>query len=151
MLKSDIFQNLYQQVMTTVEVTASYLDGPGRIERGLKGPIGEGQYSRSAMALTTHLMQQASQALMLRSIRDGEMSIEAARVEFQKMATINKADLSLDGSQHLPPRLRELMEVSVSLKNKLSRFYDQLADPKFNVVPNKVHEHLSLLSSSFAS
>jgi regulator of CtrA degradation len=149
MLKSDIFNSIYSQVMAAVESTAQYLDGPGRSERSARGPRGDTAYSRSAMALTTHLMQLASQALMLKSLRDGAMGLDAAEAEFKKMQTVNRTDLSLADAPLLPAKLNELMEASVELKKKLGQFSGQLLNPVYEELPNQVHQQLSLLTTAF--
>jgi regulator of CtrA degradation len=149
MLKSDIFQGIYAQIMSTVEETAQYLDGPGCTERGQRGSLGEIAYSTSSFALSSYLMQMASQGLMLRSIRDGNMSVDLARAEFKKMQTFNRTELSLAQADRLPARLRELMQSSIDIKNKLSRFFDQLEEPVFVAVPNSVHEQMTMLSAAF--
>jgi regulator of CtrA degradation len=106
-------------------------------------------YGNSAMALTTYLMQMASQVLMLRSIRDGQMSLENAQAEYRKMQTVNRTDLNLEAGDKLPSRLKELMETSVGLRKRLSGFFTQLVEPVFVTSPNSVHEQMSLLATAF--
>ncbi len=149
MLKSDMFMSLHGQVMATVEETAAYLDGAGRAERLQRGEVGMAAYGNSAMALTTYLMQMASQVLMLRSIRDGQMSLENAQAEYRKMQTVNRTDLNLEAGDKLPSRLKELMETSVGLRKRLSGFFTQLVEPVFVTSPNSVHEQMSLLATAF--
>jgi regulator of CtrA degradation len=149
MLKSDIFQGIYAQIMSTVEDTAQYLDGPGRAERRQRGSLGETAYSTSSLALTSYLMQMASEALMLRSIRDGDMSVDSARAEFKKMQTVNRTGLNFEQADRLPQKLKELMQSSIDLRNKLSRFFGQLEEPVFVAAPNTVHAQMSLLTTAF--
>lgn len=151
MLKSDIFQSLYDKVMATVEATAAYLDGPGRVQSSILDTRARADYTRLSMALTTHLMQLASKALLLRSIRNGDVTLDYAKSEFVKMETKNRTELSVDGTELVPEQLVDLIKTSIDLRVKIGTFEANLMNPAAAVtVSNAVHRQLSLVAQAFA-
>lgn len=76
--RSELFDRTFQEGMTLVEETASYLDGPGRQEsKSLERRAALG-YAGESMRLTTRLMQVASWLLVQRAVREGEMDAAKA-------------------------------------------------------------------------
>ena len=57
---SQAFSNLFRDGMALVEETASYLDGPGRLESKKLDRNAALAYATESMRLTTRLMQLAS-------------------------------------------------------------------------------------------
>jgi regulator of CtrA degradation len=125
---SDRFQVIYREGMELVEATARYLDGEGRREaKSLAGAVSV-TFATESMRLTTRLMNLASWLLIRRSINTGEMTSERARKERLKLRleTIGRPSHIRDFDQ-LPARLRELIESSFALHDKISRL-DRMFD-----------------------
>ena len=119
-LGSERFQAIYREGMELVELTARYLDGEGRQEgKGLKGSASL-SFATESMRLTTRLMNVASWLLIRRSVNNGEMTQERARRERLKLKIDSIGRPShIKGYDELPARLRELIEASFALQDKV--------------------------------
>jgi len=119
---SDVFKVLFREGMALVEETASYLDGDGRAESRRLSRAGSLAYATESMRLTTRLMQLASWLLLQRAVNDGEMSVEQASVEKAKVR-LNGFASATEGSgwDDLPERLRDLIERSTKLQDRIRR------------------------------
>jgi len=119
-LGSARFQAIYREGMELVEATARYLDGEGRNEgKGLKGSASL-SFATESMRLTTRLMNVASWLLIRRSVNNGEMTQERARRERLKLKIDSIGRPShIKGFEELPARLRELIEASFVLQDKV--------------------------------
>ncbi len=124
--RSDQFKAVFREGMALVEAAATYLDGDGRKEARKLRPPHSLAYATESMRLTTRLMQLASWLLIRRAVSEGELTQEQA-VEEQR-----KIKLPVTGSEqharelnHLPARLRELIEQSVKLQERVIRL-DQM-------------------------
>jgi regulator of CtrA degradation len=127
--RSDQFKAVFREGMALVEAAATYLDGDGRKEARKLRPPHSLAYATESMRLTTRLMQLASWLLIRRAVSEGELTPEQA-VEEQR-----KIKLPVTGSeQHardlgaLPPRLRELIEQSVKLQERVIRLDQMLGN-----------------------
>ena len=79
------FTLLYKDGMGLIEEVAAYLDGDGRAEsRGLPREASF-VYATESMRLTTRLMQLASWLLLQRAVNEGELTVENARSEKEKV------------------------------------------------------------------
>jgi len=119
-LGSPRFQAIYREGMELVESTARYLDGEGRAEgKGLKGGASL-SFATESMRLTTRLMNVASWLLIRRSVNNGEMTQDRARRERLKLKidSIGRPSHIKDFAA-LPARLRELIEASFALQDKV--------------------------------
>lgn len=76
--RSELFDRTFRDGMELVEETAAYLDGDGRRESKLLARVAALAYASESMTLTTRLMQLASWLLVLRAVREGDMSAETA-------------------------------------------------------------------------
>jgi regulator of CtrA degradation len=126
--RSDQFKAVFREGMALVEAAANYLDGEGRKEARKLRPPHSLAYATESMRLTTRLMQLASWLLIRRAVSEGELTPEQA-IEEQR-----KIKLPVRGSEppgrdlgSLPPRLRELVEQSVKLQERVIRL-DQMLD-----------------------
>jgi regulator of CtrA degradation len=119
-LGSPRFQTIYREGMELVEATARYLDGEGRAEgKGLKGSASL-TFATESMRLTTRLMNVASWLLIRRSANNGEMTQDRARRERLKLKIDSIGRPShIKGFAELPGRLRELIEASFALQDKV--------------------------------
>src|SRR3990170_2543993 len=124
--RSDQFKPVFREGMALVEAAATYLDGDGRKEARKLKPPHSLAYATESMRLTTRLMQLASWLLIRRAVSEGELTPEQA-IEEQR-----KIKLPVTGSEqhsrelnHLPARLRELIEQSIKLQERVIRL-DQM-------------------------
>jgi regulator of CtrA degradation len=151
--RSDQFKTVFREGMALVEAAATYLDGDGRKEARKLRPPHSLAYATESMRLTTRLMQLASWLLIRRAVSEGELTPEQA-VEEQR-----KIKLPVRGSDQpgrdlgaLPPRLRELVEQSVKLQERVIRL-DQMLDvtelPPVSDAGRPLETQLSRLREAF--
>lgn len=121
LLKGRRLNELYGEVMDTVERCAAYLDGDGRVARAALPVAEQADFARMSMWLTASLMRSASIVLVLRSVGSGEMGVEAALRELQptRKAAFDSAPPDFPG---MPADLSRLREESVRAKEALERF-----------------------------
>lgn len=127
---SDGFKGLFKEGMTLVEETAAYLDGAGRAESRELGRTASLTYATESMRLTTRLMQLASWLLLQRAVNEGEMSqeqagLEKSKVKLEQLATARHGP----GWDELPATLRELVERSIRLQERIKRLDDAIYRP----------------------
>ena len=117
---SEQFGGIFREGMGLVEETANYLDGAGRQDARLLDRNGAIAYATESMRLTTRLMQLASWLLLQRAVSAGEITVEDAGKEKHR---INLADIGaghpLTGSEQLPAALKELVERSLRLHERI--------------------------------
>ena len=149
---SENFKVMFREGMALVEETAAYLDGKGREEsRDLSRPASL-TYATESMRLTTRLMQIASWLLLQRAVNDGEMSLEQASQEKNKVR-LNRLSTALNGAgwEELPNQFRDLVERSIRLQERV-RHLDDLIYEAAGPAPaaeNPVAEQIGRLSEAF--
>jgi len=101
------FDSLYREGMTLIEDVAAYLDGDGRSESRNLPRETSFVYATESMRLTTRLMQLASWLLLQRAVNEGELSVENARAEKEKVKfSATPSERGGPGYSDLPERLR---------------------------------------------
>ncbi len=124
--RSDQFKTVFREGMALVEAAATYLDGDGRKEARKLRPPHSLAYATESMRLTTRLMQLASWLLIRRAVSEGELTPEQAVEEQRKIKLpVRGGDQPGRDLGALPPRLRELIEQSVKLQERVIRL-DQM-------------------------
>src|SRR5215510_10584128 len=118
---SQNFSQLFRNGMRLVEETAAYLDGPGRQESRLLDRAASLSYATESMRLTTRLMQIASWLLLHRAVNEGEMSLAQANKERRKVKLSTGEGGDVDTIALLPETLRELIERSLRLQERVRR------------------------------
>ncbi|MBV6657563.1 MAG: DUF1465 family protein [Devosiaceae bacterium] len=153
---SNAFHDLFEHGMTLVEETAAYLDFEGRDAAKDLPRAAAMAYATESMRLTTRLMQLASWLLLQRAVHEGEMTLEQAAQEKAKVRIHGLSSPSHGpGWDELPPRLRELVEASMVLQDRVQRldtiFYT--GDPKDEpeAASNPVAAHMARLTDAFGS
>lgn len=150
--RSDQFKMVFREGMALVEAAATYLDGEGRKEARKLKPPHSLAYATESMRLTTRLMQLASWLLIRRAVSEGELTPEQALEEQRKIK------LPVLGSEqpsreltHLPARLRELVEQSVKLQERVIRLDQMLGNEAVPPVAadNPLRSQLSRLKAAF--
>jgi len=147
---SQTFSLLFREGMALVEETAGYLDGPGRRESKLLERSAALAYATESMRLTTRLMQIASWLLLHRAVNEGEMSLAQANKEKAKVKLSTGEGGDVDTIALLPETLRELIERSLRLQERVRRLDTTIhaaaaAEPKNNPVGRQV----DLLKAAF--
>ena len=151
LLGTEAFAHLFKEGMNLVESTAAYLDGPGRQDSRSLDRAASLAYATESMRLTTRLMQLASWLLLQRAVNDGELTTEQAKSEKNKVRFSGAAMPEDDLLAQLPERLRELIDASVALQDKVTRL-DVLLYSDRRELPsadNPVERQLGLLKAAF--
>lgn len=117
------FTSLYREGMTLIEDVAAYLDGDGRAEsRGLPRETSF-VYATESMRLTTRLMQLASWLLLQRAVNEGELTVESARAEKEKVKfSATPTERGGPGYTTLPDRLRDYIAKGDRLFERVQQF-----------------------------
>src|SRR6266508_3461531 len=153
--RSDQFKAVFREGMALVEAAATYLDGDGRKEARKLRPPHSLAYATESMRLTTRLMQLASWLLIRRAVSEGELTMEQAIEEQRKIKLpVTGSDQPARDLSALPQRLRELIEQSVKLQERVIRL-DQMLGYK-QLPPSAEADHplksqLSRLRAAFGS
>lgn len=148
---SALFERTFDEGMSLVEETAKYLDGKGRQEsRDLPRKIAM-LYAGESMRVTTRLMQAASWLLVQRAVHEGDMAAEDAVSDRYRLGSKDIClGTSNDGVEHLPTKLRDLLERSDNLYRRIARLEDSLfAVAERNVTGIK--DHITRLEQAFGN
>ena len=122
---SELFSRTFRDGMALVEDTANYLDGEGRQASKSLSRGAALSYAGASMRLTTQLMQIASWLLVLRAVREGDMSIAEATEEKYRLAPKERPlEEALDGE--LPRVLINLIDSTNTLHDRIARLDTEL-------------------------
>ena len=149
---SQAFSDLFRSGMALVEETATYLDGPGRQESKKLDRGAALAYATESMRLTTRLMQLASWLLLHRAVKEGEMSLAQASKEKNKVKLSPPETHDANNLALLPRSLRNLIERSVSLQNRVrtldATLYNRELETSLAPV-NPVERQLGIIKAAF--
>lgn len=123
-VQSKMFANIFAEGMELVEETALYLDGDGRDAARELSRSEALSYASISMRLTTRLMQIASWLLVLRALRENEMTYtEAAQDRYRlgQSESRQAAEGQDESGARLPVRLNELRAKTDLLYQRISR------------------------------
>jgi regulator of CtrA degradation len=149
---SQAFSAYFREGMALVEETAAYLDGPGRQDAKKLERAAALAYATESMRLTTRLMQLASWLLLHRAVNEGEMSLAQASREKKKVKLVPSAIIEEATLRVLPARLRELIERSSRLLDKVRRLDATIhAQPSADASPSPVRHQMTQLRAAFES
>jgi regulator of CtrA degradation len=153
---SERFLSLFKEGMDLVGAAAAYLDGAGRQEASvLPRPAALG-YAVESMRLTTRLMQIASWLLLQRAVNEGELtraeaSGEKRRIHLSRQDAVSAEDLLSE----LPPRLCELLEMSLRVQARIRHFdaliYRPATYESAASAPSPVQMQIALLGAAFGA
>lgn len=147
-VRSDAFMQLFREGMGLVEATASYLDGDGRAESAALPREVSLTYATESMRLTTRLMQIASWLLVQRAVAEGEMSAEQARNEHNRVRIAEPMLQPTSAeAQHLPQSLRELIDHSIRLQERIRHLEEVMSGGTRPVAANPVRGQLESLQA----
>nr|WP_246588283.1 DUF1465 family protein [Bartonella raoultii] len=150
------FNRLYEETMALIEETAAYIDTEGKLAvRSLSAEI-SALYAKEAMYLSTRLMQIASQLLLLRAEREGEMSLEQIQKEIAKVS-LHTPTLKMENGhwQELPEVFRTFVARSLRLEARMQymRYGREEASCSFlhEEEKNPVGRQIEMLKTAFRS
>jgi regulator of CtrA degradation len=147
---SALFERTFDEGMALVEETARYLDGKGREEsRGLPRKTAI-LYAGESMRITTRLMQAASWLLVQRAVHEGDMEPDTAGHERYRLGSKEICLGISDGTEALPPMLRDLLDRSDNLYRRIARLDDVLFGGARVPGPG-VHAHFHRLEQAFGA
>src|SRR5215469_11122819 len=148
---SQHFAALFRDGMALVDETASYLDGPGRLE-SKKLERGAGLvYATESLRLTNRLMHLASWLLLHRAVKEGEITLVQAHKEKSKVNLAACEPGDAKSLALLPATLRELIARSAKLQSEVRRLDTTMhaaAVPKL-AGDNPVERQMGLLKAAF--
>jgi len=149
--QSPTFKDLFQDGMTLVEETASYLDGDGRAAAKVLERPASVVYATESMRLTTRLMQLASWLLLHRSVNEGDMSLDQALDEKRKIK-MDALSTSMDGPgwDMLPDAFKGLVSRSLALQKRVERIDAAILEDDVPQAEhaNPVHDTIKDLASA---
>ncbi len=146
---SETFKAMFREGMALVEETATYLDKDGRRESRRLSRAGSLSYAAESMRLTTRLMQLASWLLLQRAVNEGDISADQAAHERAKvkLGGVSSATEGV-GWDDMPQRLKELIDRSLRLQDRVMRLDEALRPPK--TADNPVAHDLSRIADAFS-
>ena len=146
MVAADSFKLLFREGMALVEETAAYLDGPGREDSRVAARDVALAYASESMRLTTRLMQMTSWLLLQRAVNEGELTRAEAEREHRKVAIAVQDSAVNARSVNLPETLRDLLERSQRMQDRIVRLDTQLREGSTRSdAPNPVALQIDLL------
>lgn len=125
-VRSKVFTNLFAHGMELVEETAGYLDHGGRQAAKELARDDAMTYAGVSMRLTTRLMQIASWLLVLRAVRDGEMTESEACDDKYRIGPTDTVDRKPTELGVLPEQLVELIGETDTLYSRIQRLDSDL-------------------------
>lgn len=119
-VESEVFARTFREGMALVEETANYLDGEGREASKSLTRSAALSYAGASMRLTTQLMQIASWLLVLRAMREGDMSLAEASEDKYRLASRERVTPDMLSGE-LPKRLLVLIDDAGQLYDRILR------------------------------
>jgi regulator of CtrA degradation len=148
---SETFRGMFREGMALVEETASYLDGEGRRESQALSRGAALAYATESMRLTTRLMQLASWLLLQRAVNEGDLSVDQANHERDKVKLGGLSTATRgEAWEELPVQLRNLIARSLRLQDQVTRLDETLrGDPVTVAAENPIQQQMSRLAAVF--
>lgn len=125
-IQSALFSHTFKEGMALVEETANFLDGDGREVSKSMPRTSAMAYAGCSMRLTTQLMQIASWLLVLRALREGDMTPEEAGDPKYRIHARETISDHRRNDPQLPPDLIALIERSDQLHDRIARLDQSL-------------------------
>ncbi|GAA5095655.1 DUF1465 family protein [Bartonella acomydis] len=156
MIEHDAFENafnrLYEETMALIEETATYIDTEGKFAARSFSTEISAIYAKEAMYLSTRLMQIASQLLLLRAEREGEMTLEQIQKELAKVS-LHTPTLQSENAhwQELPELFRYFVARSLRLEARMQYMRIGKENGSADVLEedNPVGKQIELLKTAF--
>ncbi len=135
-VQSEVFSRTFREGMGLVEETANYLDGDGRDAAKSLSRSAALSYAGASMRLTTQLMQIASWLLVLRAVREGDMSVTEASDDKYRLGSRERASADLISGE-LPKKLLALIDGAGQLYDRILRLDGDLFRAKTGEAPGR--------------
>lgn len=119
-VQSEVFARTFREGMSLVEETANYLDSEGREASKSLSRSAALSYAGASMRLTTQLMQIASWLLVLRAVREGDMSVAEASESKYRLSPREPQSADLLCGE-LPNKLMILIDGASQLYDRIAR------------------------------
>lgn len=119
-VQSEVFARTFREGMALVEDTANYLDGEGREASKSLTRSAALSYAGASMRLTTQLMQIASWLLVLRALREGDMSAKDASADKYRLGKREPQSADMLSGE-LPKKLLTLIDEASQLYDRILR------------------------------
>ena len=152
---SDRYKTLFDDGMSLVENSASYLDGPGRKAAKTLPQSAALFYGAESMRLTTRLMQLASWLLLQRAANEGEMTREQLLDEKKKVVLeASKAPIDNESWSLLPEDFKDLVLKSITLQSRVRKHDTELYGERQvqdGNASNPISQQIDLLSTAFGA
>jgi regulator of CtrA degradation len=146
---SALFDRTFDEGMSLVQETATYLEGRGRIESRDLPRKAATLYAGESLRLTTRLMQAASWLLVQRAVHDGEMDAEDATSERYRLGSKEICfGGQKEGLENLPAKFLDLLARSETLYCRIARLEDGLLKAAANA---GARGHIDRLEQAFES
>jgi regulator of CtrA degradation len=146
---SAVFDRTFDEGMSLVQETATYLEGRGRIESRDLPRKAATLYAGESLRLTTRLMQAASWLLVQRAVHDGEMDAGDATSERYRLGSKEICfGGQKDGLESLPPKFQDLLARSETLYCRIARLEEVLLKA---TVTTGARAHLDRLEQAFVA
>ncbi|MEM7741876.1 MAG: DUF1465 family protein [Pseudomonadota bacterium] len=147
---SKVFNSLFASGMELVEETALYLDEDGKNAARTLPRREALNYASVSMRLTTRLMQIASWLLVLRAVRDDEMSKEEASQDKYRIGQPDSLHLAAEAAAGLPERMLSLITETDTLYARVVRIDRELfVDEPTQTFGDDAAGQLAALRSAF--
>ncbi|MCZ2203662.1 DUF1465 family protein [Bartonella sp. A05] len=156
MIEHDAFENVFnrlcEETMILIEETAAYIDTEGKLAaRSLPAEV-SALYAKETVYLSTRLMQVASQLLLLRAEREGEMSPEQIQKETAKIS-LHTPSLSqeTDHWKELPEIFRHFVIRSLRIEERMRYISYNKQQVSSHTLENNnpVNKQIQLLQTAF--
>lgn len=147
-----LFDATFAENAALVRKTSAYLEGEGRRDaHGLPRKIALA-FAGESMRLTTRMMQISAWLLAQRARHNGKMTVAEAGDEKYRLGLDDTVMGSrLAGSEHLPPKLLDIIELSEQLYLRLSRIDGAMyGEPTETDSVKAVTAQLDRLKNAFA-
>lgn len=150
---SQQFDHVFREGMALVEAAANYLEGQGRRDAKSAGPELSVLYASESMRLTTRLLELASWLVIRRALKAGEIDLDEARSKRRRLrlSAIGRPE-HVKSYDVLPTRLRELIEASFALHDRIALLDAALERPEPSATEasrNPVADQVQRLSQAF--
>ncbi|WP_455481833.1 DUF1465 family protein [Bartonella sp. B35(2025)] len=146
------FNRLYEETMALIEETAAYISTEGKLAARSLSTETSAIYAKEAMYLSTRLMQIASQLLLLRAEREGEMPPEQIQKEIAKVS-LHTPTLKLESTswQELPEVFRHFVIRSLRLEERMQymNYSRERVSSHTLEGDNQVGKQIELLKTAF--
>jgi regulator of CtrA degradation len=147
-VQSEVFARTFREGMSLVEETANYLDSEGREASKSLSRSAALSYAGASMRLTTQLMQIASWLLVLRAVREGDMSVAEASESKYRLSTRDSLSADLLSGE-LPNKLMVLIDGASQLYDRIARLDTDLFKSGFSRASNDAVSQQRALLDAF--